>query len=320
MKFAFKTIQQFNDCFKDEKTCYEFLEQQRWGGVPVCPHCGSEKYYKVKSRTIFVDIPSYRCANRPCDLPFSVRTGSIYEGSKIELRKWFQAIYELSTSKKGISSVELAVRIGTSQKTAWLMNHKIRTMLGDIDNPNNEKMGEGGQVVEVDETYIGGKVPNMVKSKRKKHAKGEINSQTNKMVVMGYIVRGGELKLKSIVSRVEIISSVLETIAPDAVMISDTSGFYKGVGNKFAAHLTVDHSKDEYVNGSIHTNTIEGAFSLLDRCITGIYHFVSKKHIQRYLDEVSTRYNNRKKTNIDLLYQMLNGSSTPRITYAQLTK
>src|SRR5258707_841597 len=125
MDFTFKTIQEFNDHFKDEKTCYEFFEQIRWNGVPVCPHCGNEKYYKVKARGKFQDIPSYRCADRKCGLPFTVRTKSIFEGSKVEFRKWLHAAYEITVCKNGISSVELAARIGVSQKTAWFINHRL---------------------------------------------------------------------------------------------------------------------------------------------------------------------------------------------------
>lgn len=165
--FSFKTIHEFIDFFNSEAKCYEYLEKVLWSGVPVCPHCGGGKFYKVKPRGKFKDIPSYRCAHRPCDLPFTVRTNSIFEGSQIELRKWFHAIYELTTSKKGISSVELATRIGVSQKTAWLMNHKIREMLG-VSTSSDGPMDEGGQIVEVDETYVGGKVANMKRSKRRK--------------------------------------------------------------------------------------------------------------------------------------------------------
>ena len=118
MNYAFKTITEFNDYFKDEKTCYELLESQRWQGVAVCPHCATaKKPYTVKARGKFTDIPSYRCSERACGLPFTVRTGSIYEGSKVELRKWFQALYEINISKKGISSVELALRI--ARKPEW---------------------------------------------------------------------------------------------------------------------------------------------------------------------------------------------------------
>ena len=131
----FKTLQDFNDYFNTEKICYSFLESILWeNNTQFCPHCNSKKYYKVKSRNKFKDIPSYRCADRRCDLPYTIRTNTIFEGSKIELRKWFQALYEISTSKKGISSIELSKRIGVSQKTAWLMNHKIRTLLKNISD------------------------------------------------------------------------------------------------------------------------------------------------------------------------------------------
>lgn len=166
MDFNFKTISDFNDYFKDEKTCYEFLESQVWQSVPVCPHCGSLKApYKVKARGKFQDIPSYRCSERACDLPFTVRTGSIFEGSKVELRKWFQATYEISISQKGISSVELATRVGVSQKTAWFINHRLRTMLTET----NPELLSG--TIEIDETFVGGKDKNRHVSKKVKRSK-----------------------------------------------------------------------------------------------------------------------------------------------------
>jgi transposase-like protein len=134
MDFAFKTIREFNDYFKDEATCYQWFEQIRWNGVPVCPHCGSLKTpYKVKACGKFQDIPSYRCAERACDLPFTVRTKSIFEGSKVELRKWFKAAFEIAICKNGISSIELGNRIGVSQKCAWHINHRLRGMLTETE-------------------------------------------------------------------------------------------------------------------------------------------------------------------------------------------
>jgi len=178
MNFSFKTIHEFNDFFKDEKTCYRFLEQQRWEITPVCPHCGSlKKPYVVSPRGKFKDIPSYRCSERECKLPFTVRTGSIFEGSKVELRKWFQAIYEISTSKKGISSVELATRIGVSQKTAWFINHRIRTMLTNTA----PELLDG--TVEADETFVGGKNKNRHESKKVKNSQGR--ATIDKTAVVG---------------------------------------------------------------------------------------------------------------------------------------
>lgn len=149
MGFNFKTSADFKDYFKDEKTCYEWLENQVWGGISVCPHCATaKKPYTVKARGKFQDIPSYRCSERACDLPFTVRTGSIFEGSKVELRKWFQAAYEISISKKGISSVELATRIGVGQKTAWFINHRLRAMLTETA----PELLSG--TIEVDKTFM----------------------------------------------------------------------------------------------------------------------------------------------------------------------
>ncbi len=186
MNFEFKAIHQFNDFFKDEVTCYQFLEEQRWSGVPVCPHCASAKTpYTVKARGKFQDIPSYRCSEKGCKLPFTVRTGSIFEGSKVELRKWFQAVYEISTSKKGISSVELGTHIGVSQKTAWFINYRIRTMLSD----SAPELLEG--VVEADETFVGGKNKN--RHENKKIANSQGRSGADKTAVVGLLQRDGKV-------------------------------------------------------------------------------------------------------------------------------
>ena len=182
MNYTFKTQYDFNEFFKDEKTCYEFFEQQRWNGVPVCPHCGSEKYYRVKARGKFQDIPSYRCGNRQgCDLPFTVRTKSIYEGSKVELRKWFLAAYEISTCKKGISSIELATRIGVSQKTAWFINHRLGSMLKET----SPKLL--CDVVALDETLIGGKNMNKHSDKKIPHSLGVHQKGKQPYLVQGII-------------------------------------------------------------------------------------------------------------------------------------
>ena len=319
--FTFKTIHEFNDYFKDEKTCYEFYEQQRWeGGVPVCPHCGTaKKAYKVKARGMFKDIPSYRCSESGCGLPFTVRTGSIYEGSKVELRKWFQAIYEITTSKKGISSVELATRLGVSQKTGWLMNHKIRTMLADTAT---ELLGEDGKTVQADETYVGGKNKNRHKGKKVEGSQGR--SAADKTPVVGLIEKGG--RVMTFVTQdtsAETLTQIIDNnVVNGATIVTDAYKSYSTIGNAYN-HITVKHQEGGYIterNGNkFHTQNIENFWSQLKRGYIGIYHYMSPQHLHRYCNEFATRYNMRDDGNIARFLHVVRNSDSPKITYRILT-
>ncbi len=314
MDFNFKTIAEFNDYFKDEKTCYEFLEQQRWDGQPVCPHCGSIKEpYNVKSRSRkFPDIPSYRCSEKGCQLPFTVRTNSIFQGSRVELRKWFQAAYEISTAKKGISSVELASRIGVSQKTAWFINHRLRVML--TETQPELLTGE----VETDETYYSGQNKNRHHSKRVKGTGGHAKSP-----MLGLLQRDGKLILRVLEkgksNGLTIKPIVRETVSKNAVLITDGFGAYKDLDQEYKEHHIVSHATGEYVRGNWHTNNIEGFWSQLKRGIVGTFHFVSHKHLQRYCNEFSYRYNNRQLTNLERFTDSMKRCANTRLTYEQLT-
>lgn len=313
MNFAFKTIAEFNDYFKDEKTCYEFLENMVWGGTPVCPHCATaKKPYTVKARGKFQDIPSYRCSERACGLPFTVRTGSIFEGSKVELRKWLQAAYEISISKKGISSVELASRIGVSQKTAWFINHRLRTMLTET----NPEILSGE--VEIDETYYSGKNINRHKSKKVKGT-----GMVEKSPMVGLLQRDGKVILKVLgkgqATGENIRPIVRKHVSTDAMLYTDGFGGYKQLKNEYADHQSVDHTGGEYVRGKAHTNSIEGFWSILKRGIVGTFHVVSHQHLQAYCNEFGYRYNTRHLAPVDRFLDSIKNSNKERTTYRVLT-
>ncbi len=317
MNFNFKTLSEFNDYFNTELVCYQFLENQRWAGKPVCPHCNSEKYYTVKSRGKFQDIPSYRCANRKCDLPFTVRTGSIFEGSKVELRKWFQAVYEITTCKKGISSVELGTRIGVSQKTAWQMSHKIRTLLAD----SAPDLLDG--IIESDEVYIGGKNKNRHKDKKIPNSQGR--SAKDKTPVIGLVERGG--KVMTFVAQntdSETLHQIIDNNVVDgATIVTDSYKSYYGIGATYN-HVVVKHEDGGYVtyegDNQFHTQNIENFWSQLKRGYIGIYHYMSPKHLHRYCNEFAARYNHRSKSNIDRFMHVIENCSVPKITYSDLTR
>lgn len=313
MTFTFKTVHEFNDYFRDEKTCYEFFEQIRWEGKPICPHCGSEKHYKVIPRGKFKDIPSYRCGNRKCDLPFTVRTNSIFEGSKVEFRKWLLAAYEISTCKKGISSVELANRIGVSQKTAWLINHKLRTMLKDTQP---ELLRD---VVALDETLVGGKNKNRHADKKIPHSQGR--SSKGKTAVFGARGLLGQIRTEVVpnVDAETLVPIVEKWVEKGSIMVTDEWRAYNALKKDYF-HISINHQEGQYVSGAFTSNGVENFWSLFKRGVIGVFHNISPQHIQRYTDEFSFRYNRKNSNNSQIFTEALKNSTNTTITYRQLTK
>lgn len=276
----FRNLKELMVKLADEKICRAYAEQLRWGGKPVCPHCNETKPYRLK------DGKTFRCRARNCRKDFTVTVGTIMENSKIPLSTWMAAIYICTAHKKGISSLQLARDLGVTQKTAWFMWHRIRKMLVPKSQP------ELTNIVEVDETYVGGKWSNMHAKKRK--ALTEAGKDT-KIPVMGLVERDGKLCLKVIGEHDGFKDFVHRYVKPDAIVITDGHTAYRGLDITHKGHIIVNHSEGEYKVAEIyHTNTIEGFFSILKRGIYGIYHQVSPKHLHRYCEEFSYRYNSRK--------------------------
>lgn len=282
----FKSLIQLLDYFKDEKTCVEYYQQIRWGNTPHCPHCGAEKPYKTNR--------GWKCRDKECHKKFTVKVGTIFENSKISFRIWFAAIYLATTSKKGISSVQLATQLNITQKTAWFVLHRIREMLKD---KNPDMLGEN-KMVEADEAYIGGREQNKHISKRRSNDDPNVTNEGKpykpKKVVVGLIERDGKVLLKYVpkADAANMVSFINKHVPKDSTVYTDESSVYHEIKRNYN-HGSVKHSLSIYVDGEVHTNTIENFWSILKRGIYGIYHQVSDKHISRYLDEFSDRFNTR---------------------------
>jgi transposase-like protein len=270
--------------FSDEETCIKHLESLRWGREVVSPFDPESTVYKSKNHR-------YKCRNS--NKYFNVRTGTIFEDSKVPLQKWFMAIYLAASHKKGISSHQLAKDIDVTQKTAWFMLHRIRYA---FDHQNfKDKMGEHCETVEADEAYIGGKLKNKhAKERRELHAKGD----DNKTPVVGIIERG--YNKKTVVAKkventtaIEVAPIIQENVSKKAWFVSDGAKIYEAFGHNFTKHIIVNHHLGEYTRSIFHTNNIENFWSILKRGVYGIYHHVSPEHLQQYLNEFAFRYNTK---------------------------
>ena len=283
------------DRFNCDDKCREVLESIRWPAGPTCLRCG------------VIGVPElpvggvYQCTT--CRYQFSVTAGTIMHDTHLPLRKWFLAIYLMCVSKKGISANQMKkmLHIG-SYRTAWYLCHRIREAMGNDRLTGPTLLG----VVEVDETMVGGKV----------RGKGRKAGRANKVYVAGAIERGGQVRLKRIpnVRKHTLHAFINETVRDEAEAIyTDELLSYIGIEDANTRHRTVTHSADQWVVGDVHTNSIEGVWSLFKRSIVGSFHKVSLKHIDRYLEELEWRFNNRNNPHIftDTLRRILTTNALP---------
>jgi transposase-like protein len=282
--------------FGSEDKCHDYLERLRWPDGIECPRCESKKISRIVKRRQF-DCDS-------CRYQFSVRVETLFHDSKLPLWKWFLAVYLMIESKKGVSANQLKRTLGVSYKTAWYLCHRIREAMHDEDA---EPLTG---VVEVDETYLGGK-PRM-------HGPGQQGYRGNKTMVMGAIERGGRLRVKAMprpyATHKMTTAFIKEVVSDDAEAIyTDSSHAYPDLSDHNTKHERVDHQLEEWIRGDIHTNTVESAWSLFDRAVIGAYHKLSVKHLPAYLDEFTYRFNNRDNPYLfrDTILALVRGDALP---------
>ena len=270
--------------FPDQATCVAYLEGLRWQDEPECPYCKSKRSTKR--------VETYRHQCHSCNKSYSVLVGTIFESTKLPLTQWFLAIALILNAKKGLSARQLSRDLGVNRKTGWYLQMRIRRAMEE-----GEDNGLFKGIVEIDETFIGGKKANHSKKKRQERRDNQLQTTgyQDKQPVIGLLERDGRIKLQVVEkAHGKTIKPIVEqVVSKDATIVTDGFGGYAGLNKIFREHQVLNKEKEEYTKGKYHTNTIEGFWTLLKRGIYGQYHKVSRRHLQSYLDEFTFKYNHR---------------------------
>lgn len=273
----------------DEAAAYAFVEAHLWADGRPCPHCGVvDQSGALKGKSTRLGV--YKCY--ACRKPFTVKVGTIFEASHIKLHVWLQAMFLLSSSKKGISSNQLARTLEITLKSAWFLSHRIREAMKDGSIGN---LGGTGSVVEADETYYGKREERSVSEQRKGRPYKMKSSIADKRAIVSLVERGGKVRSFHVdrADKATVAHIVMANVAKETRLHTDESNLYKGADGVFASHETINHSEKEYARGDVTTNSVEGFFGIFKRGMRGIYQHCDEKHLHRYLNEYDFRYNNR---------------------------
>jgi transposase-like protein len=287
--------------FQTEEAAFAYVEEHLWSNGPVCPHCGeTAKIGRLNGKTTRPGL----CKCYTCKKPFTVRMGTIFESSHLALHLWLQIIHLMCASKKGISARQIQRMLNCSMKTAWFLGHRIRAAMAPAPS-SIEPIGGQGKTVEADETVLG----RSPKSRRPHPERPNVQ-------VLSLVERGGEIR-SMVLDHRNVRAALYEHLDFESRLVTDGAQAYKNM-LPVGQHESVDHSKYEWVRGDVHTNTLEGFFSIFKRGLIGVYQHMDEKHIDRYLAEFDFRQNNRAKLGINDIERSqiaLRGAKGKRLTY-----